>query len=396
VRETSTRRPWRHPAKIASVIVVPLLLTGMALRVATSDVRGGGAYSESAAMPWTGVASQGSYLALTHRSAVSGPFDRVKAAFGLDVEAAPKTPDQYVTLAGVAQTEESRRVGGATDLDQSADAAWAAAHRIAHIPLSGVSSVLNVLTVDESSGARWYRVASGDRVLTINGEPASADAWNRHVERGLGPDGETDPARSVELVVVTRHGLREMLLPIEAGASDGDAPIQGDVGLQVQEITLLATPRPQLVLPRRVTGPSAGIVHTLVFLDALTEGDLTGGMRVAATGTVNSIGRVERIGGMYHKANAAIAAGADVLFVPVANRPEIEEFAGAITIVSVSHVSDAVRWLCANGGTSTACFTTWQNGPVRGIPETHTQLRNALHDRAARAMGGIPRTAGPR
>ena len=55
---------------------------------------------------------------------------------------------------------------------------------------------------------------------------------------------------------------------------------------------------------------------TLAILDDLTPGNLTGGMRVAVTGTIDSEGNVGEIGGIEQKAVAARAAHVKLFIVP--------------------------------------------------------------------------------
>lgn len=385
-------RPWTLSI-LASILIIAA--SGFA-RIASGSVRGGGAYVSGAAMENNGVGSQGEYLALTYRRGrISNLVDFIKVAVGFEFSAEPKTPGQYDTVKGAEQTEESRQLGGEVDLDQAADAAWAAAHSIAQIELPGVSSVLLVTHVEESvqtddnfdaASIGAIRVAPGDRILKINGEPASATSWETHVSSGFDMFGPRAYGREVELLIGNPEGTYTVVLPVTVRGSREnlgvyDIQLEGTIGIDVEEITLLSQPRPSLIVPEHVTGPSAGLIHTLVYLDALTEGDLTGGLRIAATGTVNSVGRVGRIGGMRHKATAAAAAGADVLFVPVGNREEAERYSDGIRVVTVVHASDAVRWLCQNGGVSTACYTTWIKGPVLGIPDGYEHLETELLER---------------
>jgi PDZ domain-containing protein len=65
-----------------------------------------------------------------------------------------------------------------------------------------------------------------------------------------------------------------------------------------------------------ISGPSAGLAITLAIIDALTPGQLTGGKRVAITGTIDPEGNVGEIGGLPQKALAARHAGARILIVP--------------------------------------------------------------------------------
>jgi PDZ domain-containing protein len=65
-----------------------------------------------------------------------------------------------------------------------------------------------------------------------------------------------------------------------------------------------------------IGGPSAGLAMTLALIDDLTPGNLTGGQKIAVTGTIASDGTVGEIGGIEQKAVAARAAHAQVFLVP--------------------------------------------------------------------------------
>jgi PDZ domain-containing protein len=52
-------------------------------------------------------------------------------------------------------------------------------------------------------------------------------------------------------------------------------------------------------------------------IDQLTEGDLTGGQRVAVTGTIDVDGNVGAIGGLNSKASAVAQVGVKYFLVPV-------------------------------------------------------------------------------
>jgi PDZ domain-containing protein len=104
---------------------------------------------------------------------------------------------------------------------------------------------------------------------------------------------------------------------------------------------------------------------TLAILDDLTPGDLTGGNRVAVTGTMNTAGGVGEIGGISQKAVAARASGAKVFLVPECN-PDADpanletckadllratERAGRnVKVIPVGTLDDALNALRENGG----------------------------------------------
>ena len=69
-----------------------------------------------------------------------------------------------------------------------------------------------------------------------------------------------------------------------------------------------------------VGGPSAGLLFTLGIIDKVDGdghgGDLTGGLNIAGTGTIDASGRVGAVGGVPLKEQAARRDGATVFLVP--------------------------------------------------------------------------------
>ena len=105
----------------------------------------------------------------------------------------------------------------------------------------------------------------------------------------------------------------------------------------------------------RIGGPSAGLAFTLALLDELTPGDLFGGVKVAATGTMNEDETVGAIGALPQKAVAVKAAGAKLFIVPKSQSPE--ELAAAravlgsvVKLVTVENLDEALALLESLGG----------------------------------------------
>lgn len=98
-----------------------------------------------------------------------------------------------------------------------------------------------------------------------------------------------------------------------------------------------------------IGGPSAGLMFALEIYDRLTPGDLTGGHRIAGTGTIDAQGRVGDIGGVRFKIVAAGREAADYFFVPPGNAKEAEQKAREdgvdITIVPVRTLDEAIAYL---------------------------------------------------
>jgi PDZ domain-containing protein len=114
-----------------------------------------------------------------------------------------------------------------------------------------------------------------------------------------------------------------------------------------------ATYNPRFVFPidveidsSNIGGPSAGMMYTLAIINVLTEDDITGGFRVAGTGTISTNGDVGPIGGVRQKVVGATLSGAEYILVPEANYDEAltADIEGA-EIVAVNTIDDALEFL---------------------------------------------------
>jgi PDZ domain-containing protein len=106
-----------------------------------------------------------------------------------------------------------------------------------------------------------------------------------------------------------------------------------------------------------IGGPSAGLAFTLALLDELTEGNLMGRGRVAATGTMDEDQNVGAIGALEQKAVAARDAGVTLFLVPAGQSPDEMKAARAaagsgVRIVQVATLDEALRELRRNGGST--------------------------------------------
>jgi len=116
------------------------------------------------------------------------------------------------------------------------------------------------------------------------------------------------------------------------------------IGIVLGELT--EAPFPISIEAGDVGGPSAGMMHTIAIIDALTEGELTGGRVIAGTGTIQLDGSVGSIGGIRQKVVGAEAAGAEYILVPAGNyEAAITAERSSIEIVSVATLDEAVTFL---------------------------------------------------
>ena len=217
--------------------------------------------------------------------------------------------------------EGTAELGAATALEVSLDAAWIAARRTAGLKTDFERYVAIVSAPDGSP------LRSGDRVLLVDGAP---------VGRGMFMAATGDTA-STAVFTVFRDERR-----ILVRASDVESS-----GVQTLEAARTDLERPAMTVRSSTSGPSAGVVSALGYLDALTPGDLTAGATIAGTATITPHGYLGRVGGVAQKTVAAVEAGADVLFVHPDDAGEATAVAaGALEVMSVRSLREVVELLC--------------------------------------------------
>ncbi len=100
-----------------------------------------------------------------------------------------------------------------------------------------------------------------------------------------------------------------------------------------------------------VGGPSAGLAFTLAVLDVLTPGEITGGHRVAVTGTMALDGTVGPVGGAAQKAITVRDAGYEVFLVPSDELAEVRATVGDdLRVIAVDTLAEALAALDSLGG----------------------------------------------
>jgi PDZ domain-containing protein len=91
-----------------------------------------------------------------------------------------------------------------------------------------------------------------------------------------------------------------------------------------------------------IGGPSAGMMFSLGIIDKLTPGAMTGGKKIAGTGTIDSSGEVGPIGGIQQKLVGARDAGAEWFLAPADNCEEVVGHVPAgLRVVKVSTLHEA-------------------------------------------------------
>lgn len=210
---------------------------------------------------------------------------------------------------------------------------------------------------EKGTGARIQEVVAGspaekagiraeDTIVAVDGKPVTT------AEQALAPLRASKPGAPFRLTLV---GPAEGAQPRDVSGILGSNPNDPKRSF----LGIVARTRSQdFVLPfdvnvesGRVGGPSAGLAFTLALLDQLTPGELTGGGKVAATGTIELDGSVGLVGGVPQKAVAVRRSGAKLFLVPSGELEEARKKIGkTVEVVAVDTLEQAIQALAAHGG----------------------------------------------
>lgn len=225
--------------------------------------------------------------------------------------------------------------------DSKQAAAVVALRRLGYaVPEQGKGALL--VQIEEGSPADG-RLAQGEVIVGVDGKPATL---SQEVVAGI---RSRAPGESVRLDVLGVTGEPRVEEVVLARREDGAEGFLGVV-LRTKE-QRFDYPFEVMIDSGTIGGPSAGLAFTLGVIDSLSAGELTGGRKVAATGTMELDGTVGEVGGVVQKTAAVRSAGADVFLVPAAEYDDAIAHAGPrLEIVKVSTLDDAIRALARLGG----------------------------------------------
>jgi PDZ domain-containing protein len=185
------------------------------------------------------------------------------------------------------------------------------------------------------------RIEPGDTILSVDGTPTplvqnAVDAIRAH-----------RPGDTVRLEVSDPDGRSRVEQIVLAEREGG--PILG-VTMRTKDRTF-DLPFDVKVESAGIGGPSAGLAFTLGLIDKLSSGELTGGRRVAVTGTIEMDGRVGDVGGVTQKTAAVRAEGVRYFIVPPGEFEIARRHAGKdLTVLKAATLEEAVAALGSIGG----------------------------------------------
>lgn len=179
--------------------------------------------------------------------------------------------------------------------------------------------------------------------------------------------GRYRPGTSVALRIV-RNGRTQTV----------NVPVVEHQGKRI--IGIVAAPRFEFpvdisVDTKNISGPSAGLAMALAIIDDLTPGDLTGGKRVAVTGTIAPDGTVGQIGEIQQKGVSAKAAHARIFIVPACGKDAVcsndlrrlkQRVGEQVDVEPVATLTEALRVLREAGGAPVSATSTSRAASATG------------------------------
>ena len=214
-------------------------------------------------------------------------------------------------------------------LDSQANAK-AAALKLLGIPYTTEVKVTAITKNAPATG----KLFAGDTVLTVNGEKAiGLDQVRSMVEASKG--------KTPVVFEIVRNGSHRTV-SILPKLSDG----KWRVGMYVASVPEF--PFKIDILLQSVSGPSGGQIFALAIYDKLTPGSLTGGNKIAGTGTVDPDGTIGAIGGIKSKMYGALRSGAKYFLAPSVNCEDVVgNVPDGLQVIKVANLKDSLNALKA-------------------------------------------------
>lgn len=152
-------------------------------------------------------------------------------------------------------------------------------------------------------------------------------------------------------LVVKRDG-KEKTVRAEVRQENGEKVL----GIIISFLREVETdPEVTLKFSKSESGPSAGFMTALTIYQALIDEDLTNGLKIVGTGTIDANGNIGSIGGVTYKLMGAEKAHADIFFVPEGdNYQEAKKLKDErnykIKLVKVKTFDNALQYLKKQNG----------------------------------------------
>ncbi len=222
-------------------------------------------------------------------------------------------------------------------LHESEVTALAVGLKLAGYPASVTGEGVKVISILPDSHAVGV-LQPGDVIIGLDGKPIQTlpDLTNQLLSK---------KANEVVQITILRDQKQSMVQVKLLPPTGSDNPPR--IGITIETAGFkVSLPIAAKIVPQKIVGgPSAGLMFTLTVYNLLTPDDLTGGRKIAGTGTINPDGSVGPIGGVAQKVIAAEAAGAEYFLSPPENFRDAQAVANRIQVVRIATAKEAIAFL---------------------------------------------------
>jgi PDZ domain-containing protein len=181
----------------------------------------------------------------------------------------------------------------------------------------------------------------------------------------LGVNGETtDSVRGLRAIIAKSGAGVPVTIAIERAGEKKTVEVTPQLSTDAKAVPIIgifpavsyAYPFDVKIQLQDVGGPSAGQMFALGIIDKLTPGSITGGAKIAGTGTIDADGNVGAIGGIRQKLYGAKNAGATWFLAPYSNCDEVTgHVPSGLRVLAVKTLGDSLAALKAvSTGASTS------------------------------------------
>jgi PDZ domain-containing protein len=222
-------------------------------------------------------------------------------------------------------------------LDESETTATVEGLRLAGYNATIEGKGARVVSIVPDSPAKGV-LQPGDIIIGLNGQPirTTSELTNRLMAQ--------DAHVTVPLQIERDGRKMGLVVPLMPPSKPGQPP---RIGILVESAGFsVQLPFPVEIVPQKISGgPSAGLMFTLTVYNMVTPEDLTGGRKIAGTGTISLDGTVGPIGGVQQKVAGAEIAGAEYFLSPPENYEDARAVARNIQVVKVATAEQAIQFL---------------------------------------------------
>lgn len=220
-------------------------------------------------------------------------------------------------------------------LEQSLSNAIVSAYNLAGKDINIKNSYIYVGYILENSDTD---LQIGDKIIKINGLKLSTKA---EINDLLGTLNYNDILNIEVLNNGKKYNRKAKII------NEDNKNIIGIIPIEVLDYDVY--PKVDIIMDENESGGSGGLMLSLAIYDLLSDDNLAKGRKIAGTGTIDSDGKVGKIGGIEYKIKGAVKDSVDIFFVPVENYEEAVKVKNEnnykLKLVKVSTLNEAITYL---------------------------------------------------